>query len=53
METHYEKVTKKVLVKYITSNFSSVTIVLETSEKFLLYIGDVEIFRVCFSESTF
>lgn len=34
METHYEKVTKKVLVKYITSNFSLVTIVLETSENF-------------------
>lgn len=53
MKTHYEKDTKKVFVEYITSNFFLVTIVLETSGKFLLYIGSVEIFRVYFSEPSF
>lgn len=53
MKTHYEKDTNKVLVEYITSNFFLVTIVLETSGKFLLYIGSVEIFRVYFSEPSF
>lgn len=50
MEIHYKNITKKVLVKYIAYNFSLVSVVLETSGKFLLYIGDVEIFRIHFSE---
>lgn len=50
METHYKYITKHVLVKYITCNFSLVTIVLETNGKFLLYIGDVRICMISFSE---
>lgn len=50
METHYEGITKNVLVKYIACNFSLVTIVLETSGKFLFCIDDMEIFMIYFSE---
>lgn len=50
METHYKDITKHVLFKYTTCNFSLVTIVLETNGKFLLYFGDVGIFMISFSE---
>lgn len=50
METHYKNITKNVLIKYITYNFSLITIMLETNKVFLLYIGDMEIFVIYFSE---
>lgn len=51
IETHYKYITKekiKVLVKDITYDFFLVVLVLETSGKFLLYIGSEEIFRIYF-----
>lgn len=57
METYYENITKKVLVKhnafnffFFNYNFSLVTMVLEPSGKFLLDIGDMAIFMIYFSE---